>query len=82
MMAMKALFPEPKACGPSLFTGIGEVGVGDTTVPLVVALGHNLVAYERMSQKSWSSITYPDPVGIYADASVPMLVCNPWVSVE
>ena len=52
MMAMKALFPEPKACGPSLFTGIGEVGVGETTVPLAVALGHNLVTHEHMSQKS------------------------------
>jgi len=41
-MAMTELFPDPKACWPSLLIGIGKVRVGEVIVPLSVALGHPL----------------------------------------
>lgn len=41
-MAMMELFLDPKACWPSLLIGRGELGAGETTVPLAVALGHQL----------------------------------------
>jgi hypothetical protein len=44
-MAMMELFPDPKACWPWLLYGIGKLGVGEMTVPLVVALGHQLVKH-------------------------------------
>jgi hypothetical protein len=64
-MAMIELFSDTKACWPSLLNGIGKLGIGEMTVPLVVALGHQLV-----SMLAWNiahnedRYTYPEPVGM------------------
>lgn len=81
-MAMKALFPEAKVICPSLFIGMGAVGVGEITVPLLIELGHTLVTALVYVEQTGHVNAYPDPVRMYAEASVPILVWIPRVSVE